>query len=460
MKVTDLNISRNIPITEVDVTVVGGGPAGFAAAASSSRNGNKTAIIERYGFFGGMMTAGYVVLLPLWLTGPLSPKKEPLIKGISDEFISTMVNMKAAIDPLEALDFADNGNDVIPAFPAWNIFDFEIAKIVIQDMLEKAGCKLWIHTKFVDVLKEKEEVKGIIVATKKGLEVIKSKVVIDATGDGDVAYMAGAEYQQDYKNPLPVTLCFYMSNIDVAKVEKYLERDPGYKNKLALSNIDFGKGLKEVPSNIATIYVNLPTDSIKKYQQVARKKDCEIWALHKTGINVADKNDFNSAELELRRKLKTICSFLIKEIPGFEDSYLSSVATQLGTRESRRISGKYRLTIDDAINGATFEDAICNSLAGGLSLEKIRKQKPFQIPYRCLLPDNLENLIVSGRCISIDQKTAKLFSPRDITTCMATGQAAGTAAAISVRKNISLSSININELKDNLVEQNVNLNIN
>lgn len=452
----------NCPITkEVDVLVIGAGPAGFSAALSAARQGAKTAIVERYAFLGGMMTAGQVILLPIWLIAENFLEERALIEGVAKEYVEEMVSYGATIDPNLALKLYDEGKPVVPDCPAWTYFDLELTKIVMQRKLLQAGCDLLIHTKFVDVMKENDRVVGAYVATKDGLEAIKAKVVIDATGDADVASRAGVPFAQDFEHPLPVTLCFYMGNVDLDTIHAYLQEDPGYRRKLKEAGIELGekKALKEFPTSIANYYNHLPTEELKaKYRQMMRESEIQIKGLDKFKVNIANKDDYNRCEIELRDKILNLSQFLIENVPGFEKAHISNVSTQLGTRESRRITGYYQLSINDLNQGSVFDDGICKSLKGAWLLEEMRKQNPFDIPYRALLPREVDGILMAGRCISIDAMSAKPFGPRDIISCMGTGQAAGIAAAMAAEDHISVRDVDTDLLRQKLRANGANIN--
>lgn len=451
----------NCAITkEVDVLVIGGGPAGFSAALSAARQGAKTAIVERYAFLGGMMTAGQVILLPLWLIAENFLEERALVEGVAKEYIDEMIKHGATIDPNLALKLYDEEKPVVPDCPAWTYFDLELTKIVMQRKLLEAGCDLLIHTKFVDVMKENDKVTGAYVATKDGLEAIKAKVVIDATGDADVASRAGVPFAQDFENPLPATLCFYMGNVDLDRIHAYLKEDPGYRKKLEEAGIELSekKALKEFPTSIANYYNHLPTEELKvEYRQMMRESEIQVKGLDMFKVNIANKDDYNRCEIELREKILNLSQFLIENIPGFEKAHISNVSTQLGTRESRRITGYSQVSINDLNQGTIFEDGICKSLKGAWLLEEMRKQKPFDIPYRALLPREVDGLLVAGRCISIDAMAAKPFGPRDIITCMGTGEAAGIAAAMAVEGELSVRDVNTDILREKLKESGANI---
>jgi hypothetical protein len=456
-----INVELNsLQERDYDVIVIGGGPAGIAAALSSAREGARTALVERYAFLGGMMTAGQVILLPLWLIAENFVEDRALVEGFAREYFEAMVAHGATIDPNEALALYDSKRPVVPDCPAWTAFDTELTKIVTQRMLQEAGCDLLIHSKFVDVVKEGDKIKGVHLATKDGLETVMADVVIDTTGDADVADRAGVPCEQDLENPLPATLCFYMGNVDLDVIHDYLQKDPGYSEMLKKAGISVSTkvALKEFPSSVSSYYNYLPDEEDKaRYRQMLRESEVQIKGLDKFKVDIARKDDYNLCEIELRDKVLDLSSFLIKNVPGFERAHISAISTQLGTRESRRIVGVEQVWIDDLDNGSVREDGICKSLKGAWLLEDMRIQKPFDIPYGALVPQTVDGLLIAGRCISIDRLSAKPFCPRDIITCMGTGQAAGIAAALSVKQKQDVRDVDVKVLREKLEAAGANI---
>jgi hypothetical protein len=457
-------ISKRVPCSRTDVLVVGGGPAGFGAGVAAARNGAKTVILEKYAFLGGMMTSGYVMLLPFWLLRPYQKERLPLINGIPTEWVNELDKVGGTVDPEVSKKFYDLGQPLLPETPSWMHQDMEITKIVMQKMALKAGCSLKLHTQMVDVIMDNNRVVGVLAGTKRGLQAFMAETVIDATGDADVAALAGAPFDQHFgEGILPVTLVFYMGNVvDIDKTRKYLEKDPGLVQSIRKAGLTFGSKLTQmeyVPTAIILSWVDLPKElqSQTKYKQVERKGEVLVWALHIHGKDVTNPDDLTNAELEARENIDVLANFLKNNVPGFENSYICSVAPQIGTRESRRITGYYRLTSEDVNQGKRFEDGVLRCLKGGWRLEDWEKQKSFDIPFRCLAPVGIEGLLVAGRPISIDHPTATFLSPRDVITCMGLGEAVGTAAAIAFEKGILCNKIDIKLLRDQLVKQGVNL---
>ena len=455
--------SKHVPCFRTDVVVVGGGPAGFGACVAAARNGAKTIILEKYGFLGGMMTAGYVILLPLWLLTPYGDEKSPLVDGIPNEWVKAMDKVGGTVDPVVTKKYYYSGQFLLPATPPWIHQDMEITKIVMQRMALKAGCHMKLHSQVVDVIMDNNRVIGVLISTKQGLQAYMAETVIDATGDGDIAAFARAPYDQYFgEGILPMTLVFYMGNVsNTDKTKEFLQKDPGLLQTMRKANLSWGEKqtLSDVPNAVSISWVELPPALQKeaRYKQVERKGEVLVWALHIHGRDVTNPDDLTNTELDTRENIDIYADFLKENVPGFENAYISSVSPQIGTRESRRITGYYRLSADDVNRGSSFDDGVLRCIKGAWKLEDVEKQKPFDIPFRCLVPVGVEGLLVAGRHISIDHPTATFLSPRDVITCMGLGEAAGTAAAIAHEKGILCGEVDVKALRERLVKQGVNL---
>lgn len=447
-------------LMKVDVIVGGGGTAGFAAAVTAARNGVDVLLIEKYGFLGGACTSGYVTLLPTWNLTPWKKEDKPLISGIARELVMRLDEVGGSIQP-DLAKKHQNSNPILPSWSTWFQFDFEAMKIVMLDMIKEAKVKLLLHSYIVDVVRKNNKVKGVIIESKSGRRAIISDVVIDATGDGDISALAGAPFEQT-KGPsvMPVTLPFYVGNVNNKKAKDYLKKDPGLQNlleKKASFFADKTKNVLKIPVSLSLSYVQLPSGYPDKYIQLTRNKEWYIWGAHSFGKDVTNVLDLTRAEVETRQKAKKIMEFIKKFVPGFESSYLVTTATQVGLRESRRISGGYKLTKNDILQGSKFEDVILRSRTGERELTDKNSFPPFDIPYRCVVPEKIDNLLVAGRCISIDHKVAKYFSPRDIATCLGIGEATGTAAALAKKNKVTPRKLKVKKLQEKLLKQGINL---
>ena len=444
--------SREIQvIKEADVVVVGGGPAGIGAAISAAKNGAHTVLIERYGFLGGMATAG---LLPV-ITGTNS-KNGRIVKGVCQDLIDRMVKLGGAIDRAE-LPYPDSSQVTYESFPF---------KYVADQMMREAGVEVLLHTFFCDVIMEDEVIQSIIVESKSGRQAIKVKIVIDATGDGDVAARAGAPYEkgrEEDSRMMGITMCFNLRNVklDYNLGKRRLKEYPEF-NQILYNSIEEARKNNEFPwtpeyrkgKNGKVMVVGPWLENLVKSDEIS---------VNFTTLfgDPTDVNDLTDMEIDGRVYVQKFVKFFRKYVPGFENCCLTEVATQLGIRESRRILGEYLLTADDVYQGRSFEDAI--AVGGGWSVDIHRSSyedehifedvsdRLFDIPYRCLLAKKTKNLLTSGRCISVSRVGLGII--RLMAPCFAIGEGAGAAAALAVKEDKDLRNINIKELQDTLRKQ-------
>ncbi|MEM2319520.1 MAG: FAD-dependent oxidoreductase [Candidatus Bathyarchaeia archaeon] len=416
-EVVELGSRRIKVVGDVDVVVVGGGPSGVAAAISAARNGLKVILVERHPYLGGMATGGLVLLfieydryeygilketverltkLPNGVALP--PRKSPWILGLET--------------PTWIEGFGLSGGYMPP-------FDPEMLKFVCNEMVVEAGVRLMLNCTFVDAITVNDAVRGVIIENKEGRQAILSKVTIDATGDGDVFAMAGAPFKEDL-HPTGLSLSFRMMNVNVEKAVKFREENPEKYNELINDHIKRENyGLVWFPTTI---------------------KDVVLFFQHLKGLSATKVEDLTRAEIEGRRKVMAAVEFFRKNIPGFESAVLIDTSSMIGTRESRRVEGEYVLTKQDILEGKRFNDAIA-------------RNPYFDIPYRCLVPKKIENLLVAGRCISTTHEAQAGI--RMICPCYATGEAAGAAAATAIEENVPPRKISVKNLQRRLAKQGV-----
>jgi hypothetical protein len=456
---------KRTPIkNKVDVVVVGGGPAGFGAAVAAARNGATTLLIERYGFLGGMLTAGLVRWMPIDKLIPLKAYGEvkPLLGGIVRELVERLVDLGGAIDPALAYQIEAGFEEFFPTDP-------EIDKVVLADMVKDAKAQILLHALAVDVLRDGNEMKGVIIESKSGREAVLADRIIDASGDADMAVAAGAEYSKS-NDPLMMTLVGFMSNIDVDTAIEYT-RPEAHRIfhslvEKAINNGDLNISLKKrVTASVPALRLMAPLilDSKRIPANWHRRGEAGGWMESDYG-DCSNVDDLTRAELKARATALPILNFFRKYIPGYENAYLAYTGTQIGVRESRRITGSYIITADkDLKGGLHHDDVIVKSRTGILGANRdISLYTPdvspvWDIPYRSIVPKTIDGLLVAGRCISMDHKAATLISPRDIATCIAIGQAAGTAAALSIKENVLPRYLDIRVLQGTLKRQGANL---
>jgi hypothetical protein len=446
--------AREVPvIAEADVVVVGGGPGGLPAAIAASRMGAKTILVERFGCLGGLPTTNLVGALSgftgaVGVNGRTLEKIPLILGGIPVEIIERMRELGGV--------YRDDRF-------TWEAIshDPEVLKYVADRMVEEEKVQVFLHTLAVGAVVENNRIVAVITESKSGRRAILGKVFVDATGDADIAFFAGVPYVKgraaDGKTQ-PMGSYFKVGGV------RHLSRaefDEAFKK--VITAINEGKlpvyyhGIEYRPSNL---------------------RDDEITpCVTRVAADATDVRDITRAEIEGRRQAWEYVQFIKKHVPGYKDAYLSATPIQFAPRETRQIKGLYTLTAEDVHEGRKFEDGIARGsffidihcprgkVAGGptvdywvcsrdckLDTECYMKKKfidqllPFEklflkkegdwydIPYRCLVPVKIDNLLVSGRCISATHQA--MASLRVVGTCMAIGQAAGTAAALCITKGI------------------------
>ena len=444
-----LNYSAEARVTaRAEVIVVGGGPAGIGAAIASARNGARTILVERYGFLGGMATAG---LVGPFMTSYDIEGREPIIEGVFKELVDRMVAMGAAIDPAGVRGFSAFGGYHAYGHEHVTPFDPEALKFVAQEMALEAGVSLKLHAFFVDSLTASGEIRGVIVATKGGLEALNADIVIDATGDADVAARAGVPFEQGRAEDglmQPVSLFFRVSGVDDEAVQAYVDSHP--------EDADFHTIVTRAREEGGFSHTK---DHLTLFRT---PRPGEWWAnvsrVH--GVDGTDGDQLTGAEITGRRQVLYLVRLFREYVPGFEDCYLLDTAPQIGVRETRRIVGEYVLTSDDVFKARRFPDAIARVSfpidihdvnGGGGFFEGPREGPYYTIPYRSLVPLRVEQLLVAGRCISATHQAQG--SLRVMPPCFATGQAAGTAAALALETNTPVRHVNIRMLRQTLADQ-------
>lgn len=409
-------------LADVDVLVCGGGPAGTAAAVAAARAGARTLLIERYGFLGGMATAGMVV-----------PHFNPHHNGgINAEVIAQLIERRA---------WGAEG---------WRIsFDPERWKHVSEDLVLDSGSDLLYHTFAVATLKDGHRVCGVVVETKSGRFAITADVVVDCTGDGDVAARAGAEFEKGRPGDglmQPMTTMFRLGGV------RWVQTKSTQMWQLVQDAIDRTGHHFRLPYEYPwTIHLPNPDEVAVQLAHVRRADGTDV-------------RDLSRAEVEGRRQTAAVVDFLTQHVDEFADAYLIETAPQIGIRETRRILGDYVLTGEDLTDGRTFTDAIATVSFGidihspdeiggtGLPVGTGNGRRgAYDVPYRCLLPRGLDQLLVAGRCISGTFEAHASYRVKG--PCMAMGQAAGAAAAIAVRSGSTVRDVPVSELHRVLRQQ-------
>ncbi len=434
---------KNVPIAGVaDVVVAGGGPSGFVAAVAAARRGLSVILIERYGFLGGMATAGAVgTVCGMYLHHP--DKVEYIIEGIAKEVTDRLTARGGAFGP-----FIRDG------FTALLYNPWHMKRLTDELMENEPNISLMLHSYVADTIVEDGEIKGLVVASPEGLFGVTGKTYIDATGDAVLALAAGVETKKgddDDGAVMTPTMMFFAQGMDIAR---YQAEGMAVLNDRIKDAFLSGKYPFKVSQGLI-IPTFRPGEAIVK-----------ISALTKEGkaLDGSLVSDLTYGELMGRSEAVVAIEFLNKEIPGFEKAFLTDTAVQLGIRETRRIVGEYVLTEDDVLSGKKFDDSICLS---SWPLEKWEEgmTEPklvfldeglyYGVPYRSLVPKEITNLLVTGRAISMDH--GALASARVMGVCMACGEAAGIAAQIIKETGSKTRDVDIDELISKLKENGARL---
>lgn len=424
---------NNTPLyDDWDVIVVGGGPAGCAAAIASAREGAKTLLIEGTGMLGGMGTAG---LLNNWC--PFSDGEKIIYKGIAEK---VFMEAKKGVPYFAKNDYQ------------WQPINTEQLKRVYDNMVEDAGVEILFFSMMCGVeMKDDNTIDYIHVANKKGISRYKAKIYVDCTGDGDLAAWAGADYMYgDESGEVQTsTLCFSIVNVNHEEFKKY-----GL-------NIQGNSSISPIHKIVASGKYPLITDTHFNVKMV-HPSVLMFNAGHVHGVKSTEPNQLTRGIIEGRKLAEEFHRALVAECPEvFKNSYLSVSASLLGVRESRRIKGDYVFTVDDWLARRSFSDEIGRNcyyidIHKKKKMEKkyarYEKGESHGIPYRCLTPQKLNNVLVAGRCISTDEYA--YGSLRVMPACLVTGEAAGVAAALaSKNKYHNVHHINVQYLRKRLKEE-------
>ncbi|OXS59182.1 FAD-dependent oxidoreductase [Cohnella sp. CIP 111063] len=434
---------------EADVVVCGGGPAGVNAAIAAGRTGARTVLIERYGFIGGMSTAALVYP---WMTFHTLQGKQ-VIKGIAQEIIDRLMGMNGS--PGHLRDTVGFTNTITPYHP-------EMYKVLAVDMLKEAGVKLLLHSLMDEARTENGRIVSVRLATKSGKIEVKGGVFVDTTGDADLAHLAGAPCLQGRERDgltQPMTMKFRMRGVDLARVKRYMIEHPDEfyaktpfeeLDRLPLSGVmGFFKHWKQADLPInrdQVLFFTGPADD-----------EVLVNTTRVQGLNGLNVEDLTEAEELGRKQVLMVANFMTANLPGFEKASISNVGAQIGIRETRRIDGHYALQAEDVVQGRRFPDTIARSgypidihdpSGKGVTAAWVQGDGAYDIPYRCLLPKGIDNLLAGGRCISTSHEA--LATTRLTPSCMATGQAAGTAAGLAVKLGKLPSELDIGLLRQEL----------
>ncbi len=400
-----------------DIIVSGGGLSGVAAAIAAARENLNVILIEKYAFLGGMATAGLVN--PFSPYNSFCPKHFPVNRGIFYEIIQNLEK-----------EYGLHENK--------KTFNESVMQYVLDDMVIDAGVNVLFHSLVTDVITNDRKITEITVSNKSGNTKYTADYFIDATGDADISAMSGCRYKVGRDEDglcQPMTLCFRIGGIDKSKLPPQSEINAKF-NEFQKSGL-----IKNKRENIL-IFSHMLDDAI--HFNTTR-------IVKKSPLNA---DDLTQTELEARSQMRELFRFLKENIPGYENAHILNSASQTGVRESRRIEGLHTITTEELLNCTKFEDSIArgnypidihNPAGGGTVMKHIAPDDYYTIPYRSLVPKDMDNLIVCGRPISSTHEAHSAY--RVMPICCNIGESAGIAAAIAKKNKISFANVNAKDIQ-------------
>jgi len=434
-----LEPQKKIPVFQkCDVLVVGGGPAGCAAASSAARMGADTLLLERYGYLGGLSTGGLVV----WIDRMTDWTGRLVIRGYAEEIMNRIPEehrigpgngLWGSTDPV-TVEFWSDRQAAQKGIVTWSpTVDPEMLKKAYLDTVLSRKLRLIFHCWAVSVIQDRETVNGVILESKSGRQAILAKTVIDTTGDGDIFFFAGASYEDDFIQKeihSRINVSFILGGVDMLSYFKFKHDRPEEYSKIINKKKRFTGGFPipyALPKHDAALFMG------PRYP----------------GYSAVNVQDLTEVEVRSRRDAVKILEFYKKELPGFENAFLQLTAPQIGVRHSRRIVGRKKMTLGDYRKGTIHKDEIAVSPSLSPSVPNV------SVPMGCLIPKDLDNVLVAGRSLSCDAGVHTFM--REIPQCWSTGQAAGVIAALSVKEKIPVREANYEQVKSELIKQGVYL---
>ncbi len=409
--------SRRTPVVaETELLVCGGGFAGVAAAVCAARMGVRVMLLEKYGFLGGLVTGALVITTP------------PLNNGVNLE-IGRRLKDRGIYVPCH-----DSGEEV--EWLQMHAIDPEFVKYEFIHMLQEVGVEFRFHTQVAGVLSEKERVTGVITESKAGRQAVLARFVIDATGDADIAFFAGVPHRLVQK---PMTMMFNMAEVDTKRALAYLG-NWGRLRRVVREAVE----RREISFDLG-MHMDFGAPGVHA-ENLVYKGEINVWSGNLKGLDGTNPIDLTRAEVITREHAMKLASFLVAKVPGFEKARVECTPAQVGVRATRQIMGQTTPTARD-VQSKNFRDVVAKPYA----------DREMRIPFGSLLPQGINNLLFAGRCLSAEDEI--LGQLRLIPVCSATGQAAGVAAALALKREKAPTELDISDLQMALRTQGMDLGL-
>lgn len=434
-----------------DVIVAGGGVSGCIAALAAARGGAKTLLIERYGFLGGTLTNAGVGPMMTFHAG-----ERQVVGGIAQELIDRLIERRACLGHIR-----DTTGYVFTVTP----FDAEQLKFVLDQMMQESGVEVLLHTMLAKASARDGLLRAVTVCNKAGLTQLEGRIFVDATGDGDLACFAGACVKMGRDEDglcQPMTTNMKLGGVDVGRIRAEIRRNPDNFNVKDLSLLEKTPRLsmagfyREFDAAKAAGEISTPREDVLLFETV-NPGEVIINTTRVLRLSATDPWQLSQAEREGRKQAHELFAFFKKRCAGFEDAVFLSTGVQIGVRESRRVMGRYLLTAEDILSPQGLADAIAlggypidihNPAGAATHTTHLRQGQHYAIPYGCLVAQSPKNLLVSGRCLSATHEAGAAVRVTPI--AMATGQAAGAAAALCIREGCLPGQVDIRTLRKHL----------